>query len=138
MEVMSTRTHGKVDYAIAFILLIAPRIFMWSSDAANAMNILGAVLLAWALLARYEYGLIKIVPVRAHLILDVVLAVAQLGAAYVLVHSTDSAQTVAALITLIFTGIITLINVTATWRQDPAEYGTSADERHHLSPPIFD
>ncbi|MCL4302519.1 MAG: hypothetical protein KJ077_42915 [Anaerolineae bacterium] len=72
MKLISTKTHGMLDYLTAGMLLAAPRLLGWNNDVTRLLT--GAALgtVGYSLLTRYELGAFKILPMPAHLGLDAV------------------------------------------------------------------
>jgi hypothetical protein len=74
MKKISSRTHGYIDYSLGVLLLIAPYLFNFA-DVNIAMvcaQAIGVLILAQSVLTNYEFGLLKIIPFKTHLALDVV------------------------------------------------------------------
>jgi len=61
-----------LDYATVATCLAVPRSAAWSPVATRLMTFGGLFGLAYSVLTRYELGLIRILPMKAHLALDVV------------------------------------------------------------------
>lgn len=74
MNIISTRAHGVLDYIVGVALILAPRIFGFADGGAaqRVPEILGIATIVYSLLTRYELGLIKVLPFRAHLTIDLV------------------------------------------------------------------
>jgi hypothetical protein len=72
MRFISTRTHGVLDYLMGLLLLAAPYVlgFADGSAAQYVPQALGTVLLGAALLTDFELGLIRVIPMSVHLMLD--------------------------------------------------------------------
>jgi hypothetical protein len=73
MRMIPTRIHGIADYLGGLLLLLAPNLLGFSeADAAAAWvpRILGVAFLGLAVLTRYELGLIKVIPMSVHLMVD--------------------------------------------------------------------
>ncbi len=72
MKIISTKLHGIFDYSSGLILLL-PWItnFNQSSADTQVLAALGAMTIFLSLLTDYEFGLIKLLPMKVHLILDV-------------------------------------------------------------------
>jgi len=70
MKLFSTRTHGMLDYLTAGLLLVLPRAMGWSRQVTGMLTGAALSTLAYSLLTRYELGLWKVLPVKAHLALD--------------------------------------------------------------------
>jgi len=75
---LPTRVHGVLDYVVGIALVLAPNIFQFNQVGGAAVfipRLLGVVLIAYSLLTRYEWGLIKVLPMTYHLMIDFVAAV---------------------------------------------------------------
>lgn len=68
--IFSTRTHGVLDYASVVLLLVLPRIAGWSRPVTNLLTASALVTLVYSLTTRYELGIVKVLPMPAHLALD--------------------------------------------------------------------
>jgi hypothetical protein len=71
--VIPTSIHGILDYLVGIALFFAPEIFGFSWYGGYATSIprtLGVVIIVYSLLTRYEWGLVKAIPMSMHLGLD--------------------------------------------------------------------
>jgi hypothetical protein len=67
--------HGLIEYAAGVLLIAAPFLFTFDSDTATAVSIVaGVAVLIVASSTAMSTGLIKSIPVPAHVILDYALA----------------------------------------------------------------
>ena len=76
---ITSRMHGMLDYPVGIVLIAAPWIFGFS-DADNSAAylvpiIIGALIIAQSLITDYELSVADVVPLRAHLMLDVLLGI---------------------------------------------------------------
>ena len=86
--------HGLVEYAAGILLIAAPFVFSFEDDAATAASVVAGVLvLIVAASTAMSTGLIKSIPVPAHVMLDYVLAIALIAAPFVIGFSDDGAAT---------------------------------------------
>lgn len=67
---ISTKTHGVLDYLTIATFIALPRVMGWSRDLTQGMTMLGLGKLAYTLCTRHELGLVKKLPMQAHLALD--------------------------------------------------------------------
>jgi hypothetical protein len=70
---LPTRVHGALDYLVGVALLLAPNIFQFGSVGGAAVWVpraLGVVLIVYSLVTRYEWGVIKLVNMPYHLMID--------------------------------------------------------------------
>ena len=75
MKIFSTFAHGVFDYIGGVALLFAPEIFGFSQIGGAAVLVaraIGIIVLLQALATDYELGVIRILPMRAHLMNDYV------------------------------------------------------------------
>lgn len=70
---VSLKTHNILDYVAGALLLFVPAIFGFSEiDAArNVFIFAGIALIAYSLLTRYHYALVRVIPLGVHMTLDV-------------------------------------------------------------------
>jgi hypothetical protein len=69
MKLIPTRVHGVLDFMTAFALLALPQTMRLNRNVSRLLTTAAATI-GYSLLTRYEYGVIKILPFRAHLTLD--------------------------------------------------------------------
>ncbi len=74
---ISTRTHGVLDLVVPAALMLAPKLFGFEDNkkAAAVPRAMAATHLAYSAFTDYERGLVRTLPMRAHLTLDAVSAV---------------------------------------------------------------
>ncbi len=72
---LSRKTHAMLDYGSAILLFAAPWLFHFADvDAARTLCIVAAILiLAMSLMTDYEASLVKLIPMKIHLMADVLL-----------------------------------------------------------------
>jgi len=86
--------HGLLEYAAAILFIAAPFLLDFEENAATAASIVvGVLILILAASTAMSTGIIKSIPVQAHVILDYVLAIALIAAPFVLGFSGDGAAT---------------------------------------------
>lgn len=73
MRFVSPKFHGMMDYASAGAMLALPRLMGFSKQTTNLMTGAGAAVLGMSLLTRYPMGLVRLLPMRAHLAADAAL-----------------------------------------------------------------
>lgn len=84
--------HGLIEYLAGALFVAAPFLFGFDADAAVAASIVtGVLLLIVAASSALPTGLIKSIPLSAHVVLDYVLAVAMIAAPFVLGFSDEGA-----------------------------------------------
>jgi hypothetical protein len=74
--------HGAADYSYAAVVSAAPELVGFTEErtAATLCRVLGSGALLYSLLTRYEWGLYRVIPFKAHLVADVSANVLALGA----------------------------------------------------------
>ena len=74
---ISSRTHGIIDYIVGILLIAAPYILNFANGGPEQWvpQVLGGLILLMSLVTSYELSIAKLIPYRAHLVLDVVQAV---------------------------------------------------------------
>ena len=95
---ISTRVHGILDYMTAAFLHTLPRVMGWSGTATCVMDTAGVAATTYSLMTRYEMGVLKVLPMKAHLTLDAVSGAGLIGAALLLEdEDPDVRATIAAI-----------------------------------------
>ncbi|NDD92140.1 hypothetical protein EBZ37_08655 [bacterium] len=71
---ISLKTHNVLDYVFGVVLALCPYLFNFSTIdvARNLFQFVGIGLIVYSLLTNYRYSMIKLIPVRAHMALDVI------------------------------------------------------------------
>jgi hypothetical protein len=103
--------HGVLEYAAAVLLIAAPFVFGFESDTATGIAIAaGVVVLIVNGSTAMSTGLIKSIPVPAHVMLDYVLAIVLIAAPFVFAFDDDGSATAFFLVL----GIVHLLLTIAT------------------------
>jgi hypothetical protein len=112
--------HGLLEYAAGVLLVAAPFVFAFDSDTATGISIAaGVVVLIVNASTAMSTGLIKSIPVPAHVMLDYVLAIVLIASPFVFAFDDDGTATAFFLVL----GIVHLLLTIATRfiRETPAE-----------------
>ena len=74
---ISTRTHGVIDYALWVTTASAlPKMMRGATHTANLIRNAGTAASVNAMVTNYEAGLVRLLPMKGHLALDVVMCTA--------------------------------------------------------------
>ena len=73
MKIIDTKTHGYIDYIMGIFLLASPYLFSLNPNAVEStiFYIMGATAIIYSLFTNYELGLLKVIPMKVHLLLDI-------------------------------------------------------------------
>jgi hypothetical protein len=73
MRFIPTLMHGVMDYLVGILLLIAPWLLDFQRGGAETTvpMVLGGAALLYSMVTNYELGLIKLLPMKVHLIMDI-------------------------------------------------------------------
>ena len=72
MQVISTKTHGILDFLTVGFALAFPRVLGCSKEFTNAVTMIAVGKLGYALMTKHELGVAKVIPMKAHLAMDAV------------------------------------------------------------------
>lgn len=74
MRIVSTRTHGMIDYIAGLVIAASPWIFGFADGSAAQWVpvVVGLLLLGSSLMTDYELGAVRMIPMPVHLGLDAV------------------------------------------------------------------
>jgi len=79
-----TKVHGVLDYMTAAFLHTLPRVMGWSDNVTRVLDVAGGGATGYSLFTDYELGLVKALPMKAHLTLDALSGGALVGTALVM------------------------------------------------------
>ena len=103
--------HGILEYVAGALLVAAPFLFSFDSDSATAVSIVaGVLILVIAASTAMSTGLIKSIPVQAHVVLDYLFAALLVAAPFIFGFSDDGTATAF----FIVLGIVHLLMTIAT------------------------
>jgi hypothetical protein len=73
---LSSRIHGVIDYLVVMFLLVSPSLFGLSGITSVFTYILGGVHLILTLTTNYELGVIKVVSLKIHGMIELIVSIA--------------------------------------------------------------
>jgi hypothetical protein len=115
---ISAFVHGLVEYAAAALLIAAPFLFGFDSDAATAVSIvIGVVVLVVTASSDLPTGLTKVLPAQLHAVLDLITAGFLIAAPFLFGFQDEAAPTAF----MIVIGVIHLLLTIATRFLPPRE-----------------
>ncbi|MDP8975358.1 MAG: hypothetical protein M3N28_03125 [Actinomycetota bacterium] len=86
--------HGIIEYLAGVLLIAAPYVFDFEATRATTLSVgVGVVILVVAAVSKGPTGLIDELPVSAHVVLDLVLAVFLIAASFLFGFSEDGKAT---------------------------------------------
>jgi hypothetical protein len=77
--IIPTRNHGYLDYIFGAVLIAAPWLFGFGNSTNWGMAVpvvLGAVVITYSIFTCYELGALHLIPMQAHLAIDLILGIA--------------------------------------------------------------
>jgi hypothetical protein len=102
--------HGLIEYVAAVLLIVAPFAFAFESDTATGISVAaGVVVLVVTASTAIPTGLVKSIPVQAHVMLDYVLALFLIAAPFLFGFDDDAAT-----VLFLLLGILHLVLTIAT------------------------
>jgi hypothetical protein len=77
MKIINTKIHGLIDYLMVIVLVATPRLCQleFGNPECAIFYIMAAVGLVYSILTKYELGLLRILPMKLHLISDVLFGI---------------------------------------------------------------
>lgn len=92
MRKLPTHVHGVIDYVFGAALTILPRALGWRGTPARVLESAGAEAIAYSMVTNYELGVVKGLPMKAHLALDALSGGLLIGAAALLEDEHDDVR----------------------------------------------
>jgi hypothetical protein len=113
LQCISPTAHGVLDYLTAAMLPAIPRAFGWNSAKVIRLHdVVAAGTLVTSLATDYPLGVVKVLPLKAHLTLDVLHGGAFLACAALCDDEPDAAR-----MCMASTGLFLLTTGLCTWTQ---------------------
>src|SRR4051794_39693961 len=82
--------HGLLEYAAGIFLVAAPFLLSYESDGATAVSIVaGVVILVFTASSALTTGLIKSIPVQAHVVFDYIVAGLLIASPFIFAFTDD-------------------------------------------------
>ncbi len=122
---ISTLMHGILDYVTAPTLLALPRMMGWSKTVTSLLTGAGVGVLSYSVMTRYELGLLKVLPMKAHLAIDMASG-GMLALSPLMLKKRE--RDVATTATLIGLGLYEIAAALLTQTQSPIEQAEGAFE----------
>ena len=97
---ISTATHGIIDYLTAGALFALPSMLGFSPKLSTAVRMIALKKLAIAATTQHEMGIVKLIPMKTHLALDVMTGAALCALPFMLEDEDDSEEATAALVAM--------------------------------------
>ena len=87
MKLISTRLHAALDYLAAICMYGMAIIWRFDAPTNTILMAVAMLVVIYTLLTKFEYGVFKLIPMQAHLLLDVIACVVLIGGAFACGHS---------------------------------------------------
>ena len=81
---INSKIHGIIDYGVVFFLWASPTLFNLPEFTAWFTYILGAVHLVLTICTKFEVGIIKLIPMKIHGMIELVVSISLIGVAFYL------------------------------------------------------
>lgn len=82
MNILTSKSHGILDYLFSIFLLSSPTLFQMEGNLCTITYVLGVAHLLTTMFTRFEFGLIKIIPFRIHGLIEIFVALVLIGLAF--------------------------------------------------------
>ncbi len=81
---INSKIHGVIDYLVVIFLWLSPSIFNLPEITGIFTYALGGIHLTLTVLTKYELGIIKIIPLKIHGWIELIVSIALIGVAFYL------------------------------------------------------
>ena len=97
---ISTATHGMIDYLTAGALFALPSLLGFSKPLSQAVRMIGLKKLAVAAATQHELGIVKLIPMKHHLAIDVMTGATLCALPFMIEDENEPETACAALVTM--------------------------------------
>jgi hypothetical protein len=74
MRFITTRVHGVLDYSLGLLVMVSPWLFGFAGATGPWLHLLiGILIVGTAAMTDFELGMVRLIPMPVHLMLDVVI-----------------------------------------------------------------
>ena len=84
MKLISPKLHGIIDYALILFLFLSPTLFAMPKDVTTYTYTLATLQLILTVLTDYSFGLFRMVGLKAHQLIELLISIGMITAAYTL------------------------------------------------------
>jgi hypothetical protein len=84
MKILNSKLHGIIDYAVVIFLWLSPTLFQLPEYTSWVTYAVGGVHLTLTLLTDFKVGVFKIVPLKIHGLIELIVSIALVGVAFYL------------------------------------------------------
>ena len=123
MKPINTRVHGVLDYLAVVLLFALPRVLGWSDRVTLLLTVVAVSMLGASLLTRYELGAFKVLPMRAHLVLDFLAGALLIAAGAFLSGEPDGVRVALGVLGLAEVGTALLTQPASSLEPQPGQAG---------------
>lgn len=71
--IIPTRVHSILDYLYSVLFLTLPHLRKWDQPTTILFTTLGMGVIGYSLITRYELSLFRLIPLRVHLVIDILI-----------------------------------------------------------------
>ena len=117
MKFIPTKVHGVIDYLAVVAILALPRLLDMGEEATLLLTILAIGALLYSLLTRYELGLLRLLPMKGHLLLDFMAGLLLCAAPFLFLQE----ETATTRMVLVVMGLFEILTAAMTKSHSPLE-----------------
>lgn len=92
MKVLNSKLHGIIDYIVVVFLWLSPTLFAFPSLTAGATYAIGGVHFLLTIFTAFKFGIFKIVPLKIHGLIELIVSIALVPLAFYLGSVDGSAS----------------------------------------------
>ncbi|MCO5935554.1 hypothetical protein NAF17_08380 [Mucilaginibacter sp. RB4R14] len=92
MKLISPKLHGLIDYVLIIFLFASPTLFAMPKDVATYTYLLATGQLVLTVITDYSYGMFRMVSLRVHQFIELVISIGMIVAAFTLFRYDERSQ----------------------------------------------
>ncbi|XWN38174.1 MAG: hypothetical protein ROO71_04400 [Balneola sp.] len=82
MKILTSKLHGIIDYVVVLFLVASPSLFGLPEFTACCTYILAGIHFTLTIFTDFEVGLVKIIPLKIHGMIELIVSIALIGFAF--------------------------------------------------------
>jgi hypothetical protein len=92
MRLISPKLHGIIDYVLVIFLFLSPVSFSMAKETSTQVYTLAALQMVLTIITNYSYGMFRTVPLRVHGLIELLLSVGMVTAAFTILQYDERAS----------------------------------------------
>ncbi|RYD93861.1 MAG: hypothetical protein EOP54_18505, partial [Sphingobacteriales bacterium] len=92
MKLISPKLHGIIDYMLIIFLFLSPVAFNMTKDTSSQVYTIAVLQMVLTVITNYSYGMFRAIPLKLHGVIELLLSVGMVVAAFTILKYDERAK----------------------------------------------